>query len=124
MPTQPAASPASAWSAPREEDCPEVQRNTISGGLYSRIRQVCGYFNGEFSFYSYSFEVLIDGRETVFAQIWTEGRSVVHAEFDERGTEVHRSTIADLTCQEDIVRTHSDAAKLAMSYLNTHPEGR
>jgi hypothetical protein len=96
----------------------------ISGSRRSRIRQVCGYFNGEFSFYSYSFEVLIGGRETVVARIWTEERSVLHVEFDEHGAEAHRSTVADLTCQEDVVRTHSDAAKLAMSYLNTHPEGR
>ncbi len=124
MPISRPVANSSGWSAPAEEDCPQVQRNVINGGPRSRILQVCGYFIGEFSYFDYDYAELIEGREVVVARIRTEGRRVLHIEFDEHGAEARRSVVADLTCQEDVVRTHSDAAKLAMSYLNTHPEGR
>ncbi len=124
MPISRPVANSSGWSAPTEEDCPQVQRNVINAGPRRRIRQVCGYFNGEFSYFDYDYAELIEGREVIFARIWTAAQWVLHVEFDEHGAEVRKSVVADLTCQEDVVKTHSDAAKLAMSYLNTHPEGR
>lgn len=112
------------WAAPFEEDCPQVDRNIISGDARSRIRQVCGYFNGELSYFSYEYAVWLKGREVILAKVWTEAQSVRHSTFDEEGKTTAERVLADLTCQADVVRTNSDAVKLAVSYLNTYPEGQ